>query len=581
MRYISTRSAHAQPNSADAILQGISPDGGLFVPESIPTLALEEIGRMAALSYEEIAFVVMREFLADYGEAALRDCIHRAYGGGKFDAPQTTPLVKLEDGLFVLELWHGPTCAFKDMALQLLPQLIQKAMEAKGKEGDAAVAAKGDAAKPEASALAKVPGIDVANSEANVPPQRDMAILVATSGDTGKAALDGFMDVAGTKIIVFYPRDGISQVQKQQMVTQKGGNVHVVGVNGNFDDAQTGVKKIFANQAIRDDAAQAGYEFSSANSINWGRLAPQIVYYFAAYAGLLRTGEIRLGQPVDFVVPTGNFGDILAGFYAKRMGLPVGRLVCASNENHILTDFIATGVYDLNRAFRVTLSPAMDILISSNLERLLFELCGRDAAVIDGWMQDQKSQKSFQIDAETHGRILEIFAADYADEAEILAEIRRVYERYHYVMDPHTAVGSAVHGKLTQGDTASGHGKLTQSEEAIVQGAPAQSGTATMQGNPGPSGAPTVLVSTASPFKFNRDVARAILGEAAIQDKNEFELLDQLSAHCSWKIPKGLQKLDKLPVLHQGVCETDGLEQAVRDVLIQKSSSDMRQDVPV
>ena len=349
MYYVSTRDVSRRLTASQAIVDGLSRDGGLYLPEQIPQITTEEIKALAALSYPERAAKIMKRYLDEFTEEELLGFAKNAYGPAKFDTPAAAPVVKLTENTYIQELWHGPTCAFKDMALQMLPYLLAASLKKTGEE-------------------------------------KTVCILVATSGDTGKAALEGFRDVDRTKILVFYPNGGVSDMQKLQMVTQEGKNVGVCAVRGNFDDAQTGVKRIFSDEALREELAGRGYFLSSANSINWGRLLPQIVYYVSAYCDLLNTGAIEAGDAVNFCVPTGNFGNILAAYYAKRMGLPVGKLICASNSNNVLTDFLRTGVYDKNRPFHTTMSPSMDILVSSNLERLLFDLSGENDAEVKGYM---------------------------------------------------------------------------------------------------------------------------------------------------------------------------------------------------
>lgn len=497
MYYRSTRGGISGITSAEAIKRGLAPDGGLFVPESEIKLALEEIYSLAAMNYRERAVFILGRFLDDYSRDELAECVNEAYSGGKFDDGKVAPVRKLNNNAYILELWHGPTCAFKDVALQILPHLLVKAVQ---KTGESA----------------------------------ETVILVATSGDTGKAALEGFRDVKGTRIIVFYPENGVSQVQKMQMVTQEGANVCSVAVRGNFDDTQNGVKAIFSDKGFESEVLEKGFKFSSANSINWGRLVPQIVYYFSAYADLLATGEIAAGEKINFTVPTGNFGNILAAWYARRMGLPIGKLICASNDNNVLTEFIQTGVYNKNREFRRTISPSMDILISSNLERLLFELAEHDGVQIADWMKQLKTNGRYTVTDEMKHRISEMFWASSTTEAETLNTIRDVYSDCGYVIDTHTAVGVDVYDKyvISTGD-------MTK----------------------------TVIASTASPFKFNESVAKAIFRESAIAGKSEFELLDLLSRECGMKIPAGLAGLDGKAVLHKRSCGRDGMKDEVRDIL--------------
>ena len=487
MEYFSTRGAAERVSSAAAILKGLASDGGLFVPASFPQMSLAAIEALAPLSYEERAVRILRPFLTDYTEAELKGCVARAYGR-TFDDVRRAP-VRAVGELAVLELWHGPTSAFKDMALQLLPQLMSTA---RGKEGE-----------------------------------RDtILILVATSGDTGKAALEGFADAGGIRIMVFYPDGGVSPVQRLQMVTQEGANVSVVAVRGNFDDAQRGVKEIFGDAAMEKELAALHTKLSSANSINWGRLVPQIVYYFSAYADLLAERSIAVGDAVNFTVPTGNFGNILAGYYAKRMGLPVGKLVCASNANNVLTDFLQTGIYDRKRDFYQTMSPSMDILVSSNLERLLYHLT-EDTAQVAAWMQELAEVGKY--DASRLLPVLrENFWAACADDAETEEEIRAVYERTGYTLDTHTAVAyrAAEDYRRETGDVR-----------------------------------PMVVLSTASPYKFGASVLHALGEDTASLD--EFAQMTLLKERSGMEIPARLEALEKAPVRHEGICEKGGMRAAV------------------
>ncbi|ANW98766.1 threonine synthase [Thermoclostridium stercorarium subsp. thermolacticum DSM 2910] len=495
MRYRSTRGGFSGVTSSEAIKMGIAPDGGLFVPEDDVTVDLKFIENLVSDNYRQRAEKILSFFLTDFDRAELEECVKKAYGNN-FSSPEVTPLVHLHEHLHMLELWHGPTCAFKDMALQILTHFMVKAIKKTGE-----------------------------NSK--------IVILTATSGDTGKAALEGFADVDGTYIIVFYPNGGVSEIQRLQMVTQTGKNTNVIAVNGNFDDTQSGVKKIFNDKNICDKIQDKGFRFSSANSINWGRLVPQIVYYFSAYADLLKDKIIEPGEKINFVVPTGNFGNILAAWYAMKMGLPVNRLICASNENNILTDFIITGTYDRRREFHKTLSPSMDILISSNLERLLFELGGKDAGLIRGYMNDLNEKGYYTVNKTIKGKIQEIFWGGYSSDNETLACIRSVYKDYGYVLDTHTAVAMDVYDKyvIYSGD-------LTQ----------------------------TVIVSTASPFKFSGSVAKALFGDET-EGLDEFGLLKLLSEKTGWEIPKGLKDLDRKEILHKTVCEKDEMGDVVLNIL--------------
>lgn len=498
MNYQSTRGNSPVVSAAEAIKLGIAPDGGLFVSTDKVTITYEELANLVPLSYGERATFILKHFLTDFTEEELSQCVDAAYGGQKFDTPDVAPVRSLTGDLSVLELWHGPTCAFKDMALQMLPQFLVRAIAKTGETSH-------------------------------------IVILVATSGDTGKAALEGFANIPGTSIIVFFPQEGVSEVQKMQMVTQEGQNVHVVAVQGNFDDTQSGVKQVFGDVDFTGTLKEKGYRLSSANSINWGRLVPQIVYYFSAYADLVKSGTIDLGQAINFVVPTGNFGNILAGFYAREMGLPVKRLICASNANNVLTDFIKTGTYNRNREFFKTTSPSMDILISSNLERLLFELTGRQSDKINTWMTELKESGVYNVDQNTLNMVQSVFWSDFATDKETLATIKKVWVQHNYLVDTHTAVAINVLEKYRQttGDTTH-----------------------------------TVVASTASPFKFNSSVAGAIMGPEALAGKNEFQLLQDLSTFTGWPIPRGLRGLNRRPVLHHKVAGKNEIDQAVRNILL-------------
>ena len=497
MLYESTRGGLKNIMSAEAIKRGLAGDGGLFVPQSVVKLTLDEISSLANMNYNERAVYILGRFLDDYTREELVECVRGAYSGGKFEDNHVAPVRKLNGSTYIMELWHGPTYAFKDVALQILPRLLVKA-NLKTKESAQTV------------------------------------ILVATSGDTGKAALEGFKDVEGTRIIVFFPENGVSQVQKMQMVTQVGGNVSSVAVRGNFDDTQSGVKAIFSDREMRERMLDNGLKFSSANSINWGRLVPQIVYYFSAYADLLASGEITMGEKINFAVPTGNFGNILAGWYARQMGLPIGRLICASNDNNVLSEFINSGTYDREREFRRTISPSMDILISSNLERLLYELSEHDGRKVADWMSMLKEEGRYTVDSQVMQRVSELFWGSYTTEDKTIETIREVFDNYGYVVDPHTAVGVDVYDKY------------------VIS-------TADMT--------KTVIVSTASPFKFNESVARAILGEEAVAGKSEYELLGILAEECALEIPVGLAGLENKEILHKGVCGKDEMKETVRQIL--------------
>lgn len=491
--YISTRDNYHKVTSAEAIALGMVPEGGLFVPEVLPKISTHEIQSMLGKDYQSLACWILGKFLPDYSEEDIKTCVYGAYSDN-FDHQDIAPLVKLDEKKYILELWHGPTAAFKDMALQLTPRLLVKAVQ-------------------------------------KVHPEQKTVILVATSGDTGKAALEGFKDVAGTEIIVFYPADGVSAVQKLQMVTTEGQNTHVVAVEGNFDDCQSAVKEIFADKATIAAMQSAGMSFSSANSINWGRLLPQIVYYFAAYLRLVALNQITFGDLVDFVVPTGNFGNILAAWYAKEMNLPIGKLICASNENKVLTDFFATGVYDRQREFKQTNSPSMDILISSNLERFLFAMTDHDGQKVAAWLNQLQTEGCFTVDETTKTRMDNIIVGGFATEAETLATIKSCFEQYHYLLDTHTAVALKVYEQYQKN---SGSQRLA------------------------------VIDSTANPYKFVASVYQAITGE---NENDELALLDKLSHLSQTPVHRGLQNLDKKSILHHRQCTKNGIIAEVKNIL--------------
>ncbi len=492
MSFFSTRGG-ACAITSQAILWGLAKDGGLFVPSMFPRIPLDRLTLLVGQSYQEQAARVLRDFMEDYSIAEIEDAVNAAYSADAWDTPEIAPVRELAEGSYVLELFHGPTLAFKDIALKLLPHMIRQAAKKNDEE-------------------------------------REVSILVATSGDTGKAALEGFKDVPGTSCSVFYPYGGVSRVQELQMVTTGGNNTHVIGVKGNFDDAQTGVKQLFGSEEFHQKMNAQGKLPSSANSINFGRLAPQIVYYFTTYTELVKRNQIRMGQEINFVVPTGNFGDILAGYYAKRMGLPIRKLICASNRNNVLTEFFETGTYYTHRTFFKTMSPSMDILVSSNLERLLFEYADRDPVVVRGWMQQLKESGSFSIGAQRLEEIRKVFWADYADDNMTSEEIRRVYERCRYVMDPHTAVASHVlqNYRMQTGDRA-----------------------------------PAVILATASPYKFSEDVLRSLLGAEAVEGMDAFACAEKLQEISGVAIPKQVSRLSQLPIRHNTVCEVNGMEEAV------------------
>ena len=490
--YHSTRNSEETATASEAILKGLTSDGGLFVPDSIPKLnvSLEDLTQM---SYQEIAYAVMKEFLTDFTEEELKTCINNAYDS-KFDTEEIA-VTKKVDGAYYLELFHGATIAFKDMALSILPHLL------------------------------------VTSARKN-NVKNEIVILTATSGDTGKAALAGFADVPGTKIIVFYPKSGVSPIQEKQMVTQKGDNTYVIGIKGNFDDAQTGVKKMFSNKELAKVMNDNGFQFSSANSINIGRLVPQVVYYVKAYADLLKQGALKAGEPMNVVVPTGNFGNILASYYAKQMGIPIGKFVCASNKNKVLFDFFETGKYDRNREFYVTTSPSMDILISSNVERMIYRIAGNDAKQCAKFMAALTKDGEYVITDAMKAELSEFFGA-FGSEEETAVKIKEVYDKEGYVMDTHTAVAAVAYDKYK---AATGDDKT-----------------------------PTVIASTASPYKFTRSVMDAI--DPAYDAEDDFELVDELNKVSKTAIPKAIEEIRTAPVLHDTVCETAAMEDEVKKIL--------------
>ena len=489
--YRSTRGTGACVTASQAILKGLSDDGGLFVPTQIPTLDIP-VEKLASMTYQEIAYEVMSRFLTDFTEEELKDCIDKAYDS-KFDTEEIAPLAKA-DGAYYLELFHGATIAFKDMALSILPHLLTTSAKKNHVENE-------------------------------------IVILTATSGDTGKAAMAGFADVPGTKIIVFYPKNGVSPIQEKQMVTQKGKNTYVVGITGNFDDAQTGVKKMFNDKEMAAELAKSGYQFSSANSINIGRLVPQIVYYVYAYAMLYKNREIKEGEKINVTVPTGNIGNILAAFYAKNMGLPIEKLICASNENKVLYDFFTTGSYDRNRAFILTTSPSMDILISSNLERLIYRIAGDDAQKNRALMENLSKCGKYEI-TDSMKEQLKDFYGNYATEEETARVIKNLYQDTGYVIDTHTAVAACVYEKY----------KADTKDETK-----------------------TVIASTASPFKFTRSVMNAI--DQRYDAMGDFELVDELSKIANVKVPKAIEEIRTAPVLHDIVVDAEDMPTIVKKLL--------------
>lgn len=489
--YQSTRNGKETVTASQAVLQGLAKDGGLFVPTSIPKLdvSLEALSKM---NYREVAYEVMKLFLTDYTEAELKHCIDSAYDK-KFDVPEIAAL-READGAFYLELFHGATIAFKDMALSILPHLLTTAAKKNNQKGE-------------------------------------IVILTATSGDTGKAALAGFADVPGTKIIVFYPKNGVSRIQEKQMVTQKGANTHVIGITGNFDDAQTGVKMMFGNEELKDRMEKAGFAFSSANSINIGRLVPQVVYYVYAYTRLLGSGKLKAGEKMNVTVPTGNFGNILAAYYAKKMGTPIDKLICASNDNKVLFDFFTTGIYDRNREFILTTSPSMDILISSNLERLIYMIADCDAQKTAALMDSLKKTGKYEITADMKAKLAD-FLGGYSTEEQTAETIHDLYRKTGYVIDTHTAVAGGVYNRYRK-----------------------ESGDNTV----------TVIASTASPYKFTRSVMGAI--DKKYEDWTDFDLVDELSRIAGVKVPNAIEEIRTAPVLHKTVCETENMQTEVERFL--------------
>ena len=491
LQYKSTRNSELKVTASQAILKGLAPDGGLFVPETLPSLdvSMEELKDK---SYQEIAYLVMKKFLTDFTEEELKSCINKAYDS-KFDTQEIAPLAKV-DGTYYLELFHGATIAFKDMALSILPHLLT-------------------------------------TSAKKNKVENEIVILTATSGDTGKAAMAGFADVEGTRIIVFYPKNGVSKVQELQMLTQKGANVDVVAIHGNFDNAQSGVKAMFEDKALAEELGKKGYQFSSANSINIGRLVPQVVYYVYAYAKLLAHEEIQAGELIDVVVPTGNFGNILAAYYAKNMGVPIEKLVCASNENKVLFDFFQTGTYDRNRDFILTTSPSMDILISSNLERLIYLITGEDSEKTDAFMQELKQDGKYAVTDAMKEKLAD-FEAGYATEAQTSQMIHDVYKKTGYVMDTHTAVAAYVCDSLKK------EGKLDKK---------------------------CLVASTASPFKFVKSVMTSI--DPSYENADELALMDTLKETAGVELPQAIKDIIDAKILHNLECDVDQMEATVKSVL--------------
>lgn len=487
--YISTRGDKQVLTASEAILRGLANDGGLYIPREFPNLDIE-LQELLELDYKELAYEIMKVFLEDFTEEELKSCIEKAYGKN-FSDTRIAPIRNIGD-IGVLELFHGPTLAFKDMALTILPHLMTTAI--------------------------KKQGVD-----------EKVVILTATSGDTGKAALEGFADVDGTEIIVFYPKNGVSKIQELQMVTQKGKNTHVIGIDGNFDDAQTGVKDIFENDSFNSELSKRGYKLSSANSINIGRLVPQVVYYFWGYMQLVKNDDIKLGDEINFVVPTGNYGNILAGYWAKKLGLPINKLICASNDNNILTDFINTGKYDIDREFIKTISPSMDILVSSNLERLLFELSNAD--FVSNALGNLKSIGNYGIDEEMHNSLKNNFYGGYCNEIDTLKTIEEVNRKYKYIMDTHTAVAYKVYKNY-----------IRDIEDKTK----------------------TIVISTASPYKFAKSVLE---GLGANCEAEGADLIYELSKYYEDEIPAGINGIEKEAIMHSNNINNDEMKNAVDKIL--------------
>ena len=494
MKYYSTRDKNVSLSAAEAVKMGLSRDGGLLTPTQIPQIDRAFLERLIPIEYAQRAAKVMALYLTDYSEEELLTFGRNAYGPAQFDDPIAAPVRKVEDGTYCLELWHGPTSAFKDMALQMLPQLLSAALRKTGEK-------------------------------------RTACILAATSGDTGKAAMAGFADVPQTCIQVYYPKDGVSPVQERQMVTQEEENVDVRAVIGNFDDAQAGVKRIFSDETVRAELDKRGYFLSSANSINWGRILPQVVYYISAYCDLVRDGALTMGDKVNFCVPTGNFGDILAAYYAKRMGLPVNKLICASNSNNVLTDFLRTGIYDRNRPFHTTISPSMDILISSNLERLIYTIAGQDAQKDAELMTQLKEKGVYEITAEMKEGLKD-FVGGFATEEEVKETIHDTYQKTGYVMDTHTAVAAHVCAQYR---------KDTQDEKKCL------------------------VASTASPYKFVRNVMTAI--DPKYDEMEDFALIDELEKVSGFPIPNAIKEIRDAEVRHTTECDADQMKETVKNIL--------------
>ncbi len=495
MKYISTRGNYSPVSASEAIKLGMVPEGGLFVPEKVPELSLEKILSKKDNSYQEIASWILEYFLSDFDKGEIKNAVNKAYNNENFLSELITPLVSFDENTYIMELWHGPTAAFKDLALQLMPYLLNKAVKKSGSN-------------------------------------KEIVILVATSGDTGKAALEGFKDVEGVKIIVLYPENGVSKIQKDQMITTGGSNTEVIAVKGNFDDCQNAVKKIFGDKNFNKKIKNNGFQFSSANSINWGRLVPQIVYYFAAYFYLIKKEVIKSGEKINITVPTGNFGNILAAYYAYRMGLPVNKFICASNENKILTDFIRSGKYDIKRKFKKTISPSMDILISSNLERFLFEITNHDSERINHWYKQLNENGEFEIDEENVNKINELFVGKYATEGETKETIKQVYNNYDYLIDPHTGVALSCLGKYRNNKD-----KLKTN----------------------------VVDSTANPYKFSKAVLESIKGE--LKEKDDYKIINKLKELTDTPMHRALAELENESIKHYRKTSKDKVKEEISDIL--------------
>ena len=494
MNYLSTRNRDLRMSASQAIAKGLAPDGGLMTPAVLPRLPASAVETMKGMSYQQRVVYILNSFLEGFAASELTTYAAEAYGGGKFSHEDVAPVHKLDDSTYCLELWHGPTCAFKDMALQILPHLLTASLDK--------------------------------NDE-----KKTVCILVATSGDTGKAALEGFRNVDKTKMLVFYPKDGVSDIQELQMVTQEGGNVGVSSVVGNFDDAQAGVKTLFADEELASQLAERGYFLSSANSINWGRVLPQIVYYVSAYCDLLKCGAIAKGQSINVCVPTGNFGNILAAYYAREMGIPINKLICASNRNNVLTDFINTGSYDSNRAFYNTISPSMDILVSSNLERMIFELSGRNDKLVKEYMAQLAEYGSYRVDSSIRTKLRRMFSAGCCDDVQTREMIARMWHEKEYLIDPHTAVAFHVLEEY----------RMETGDDTV-----------------------TVTVSTASPFKF----CDSVLDALGVKEKMDgLEILDQLSSHTGIPVPMPLARLKNRQRRFSNVVEKSAMKDCVLDFL--------------